>query len=71
MWEERKGDDAVVLVASEELALDSAALDVLFEPCERLGSVGLRRPTKMRSLGHPTNRTKAMSDLVLVLGGAK
>ncbi len=30
--EERKGDDGFVLVASEELALDSAAFDVVFEP---------------------------------------
>ena len=49
-WEERKGDDASVLVASEELALDSAAFDVLFEPCERFGVVGLCRTTEIRSL---------------------
>jgi hypothetical protein len=47
MWDERKGDDAFVLVASEELALDSASLDVLLEPCECLGSVGLRGSTKV------------------------
>jgi hypothetical protein len=33
-WEERKGDDAFVLVTFEELALDSAAFNVPFEPCE-------------------------------------
>jgi hypothetical protein len=37
-WEERKGNDTFVLVASEELALDSAALDVLLEPCKTLGA---------------------------------
>jgi hypothetical protein len=47
VWDERKGDDAFVLVASEELAFDSAALDVLLEPCERLDGVGLRRSTKV------------------------
>jgi len=49
-WEEWKGDDAFVLVASEELALDSATFDVLFEPCERFGIMGLRRATEMPSL---------------------
>jgi hypothetical protein len=51
-WEEGKGDDASVLVAFEELVLDSAAFDVLFEPCQHFGVVGLRRTTdsEMRSL---------------------
>jgi hypothetical protein len=50
-WEERKGDDAFVLVTSEELALDSAAFDVLLEPCERFVVVGLQWTTEMPSLG--------------------
>ena len=49
-WEERKGDDAFVLVASEELTLDSTAFDVLFEPCERFSIVGLHRTTEIRPL---------------------
>jgi hypothetical protein len=54
-WEKRKGDDAFVLVASEELALDSAAFDVLFEPCDRFVVVGLRQMTEMRSLLSESN----------------
>lgn len=50
-WKERKGDDAFVLVALEELTLDSAAFNVLFEPCERFSVVALHRTTKMPSLG--------------------
>jgi len=49
-WEERKGNDACVLIAFEELALDSTAFDVLFEPCERIGVVGLPLTTEIRSL---------------------
>ena len=48
--EERKGDDASVLVESEEFALDSAAFDVLFEPGDRFGVVGLCWTTEMPSL---------------------
>jgi hypothetical protein len=36
-WEERKGNDALVLVTTEELTLDPPALDVVLEPGERLG----------------------------------
>jgi hypothetical protein len=46
--EERLCDDALVLVAAEELAFDTTAFDVLLEPKERLGRVGLRRTAKMR-----------------------
>jgi hypothetical protein len=49
-WEERKGNDALVLVTPEELTLDPPALDVGLEPCERLGKMRLSRVAKMRSL---------------------
>jgi hypothetical protein len=40
VWE-GEGDDVFILVASEKLALGSAAFDVLFEPCDHFGVVGL------------------------------
>ena len=49
VWEERKGNDAFVLVVSKELVLDSAAFDVL-EPCERFSVERLRQMIKMPSL---------------------
>jgi hypothetical protein len=48
--EKRERDDAPVLVALEELALDPLAVDVLLEPRERLVRVRLRRLPEMRSL---------------------
>lgn len=51
--EEGYPNDALVLVAPEELAFDVAAFDVLLEPRERLGRVGLRRSAKMRCLVVP------------------
>ena len=50
VWEERKRDDPTVLVALEELAFESSAEDVLFEPCERLVGVRLCRFSEMRTL---------------------
>jgi hypothetical protein len=35
-WKERKGYNTLVLVAPEELVFDSAALEAVLEPCERL-----------------------------------
>lgn len=49
--EERERDDAPVLVALEELALDPPAVDVFLEPRERLVGVCLRRLPEMRALG--------------------
>jgi len=49
-WEERKGHNAVVLVAPEELTFDTAALDVVLEPCERLKVERLRQIAKVWSL---------------------
>ena len=40
----------MVLVAPEELAFDTATLDGVFEPRERVVGIGLRRAAKMRSL---------------------
>lgn len=48
--EERERDDAPVLVALEELALDPPAVDLLLEPRERLICVRLRRLPEMRAL---------------------
>ncbi len=48
--EERERDDAPVLVALEELALDPPAVGVLLEPRERLVGVRLRRLPEMRAL---------------------
>jgi hypothetical protein len=50
VWEERKRDDPPVLVALEELAFESSAVDLLFEPCECFIGVRLCWLAEMRTL---------------------
>lgn len=50
VWEERKRYDPPVLVTLEELAFESSAEDMRFEPCERLVGVRLCRFSEMRTL---------------------